>query len=97
MATSTNTVALAAHLTFPPWWVLALYLANTIFQLPYSRFARVCSFAIGLYHWQNVVLLLVCMDKLITKPAWQFGPHVVATLGLFTLPKCDQFSCIYDT
>jgi len=41
MATSTNTAALAAHLTFPPWWALALYLADTSCHLPCSRFARV--------------------------------------------------------
>lgn len=33
------------------------------------------------------------MDKLITKPAWQFGPHVVATLVLFTpCPNVINFS-----
>ena len=91
MATSTNTVALAAHLTFPPWWVLALYLADTSCHLPCSRFVLIRYQS--LYHWQNEVLLLLCMDELIMKPAWQFRPRVVVTLVLSTLcPNVINFS-----
>ena len=65
MATSTNTVALAPHPTFRHGGRWLSTLAR--FSIYLTVTLRVCSFAIGLYHWQNVVLLLVCMDKLITK------------------------------